>query len=133
MKDRLPNGRRTYFCAGTRGPISKLREVEVGRAVARRPQVEVPVVAGCVFSSQRAVVEVSTNTTTTTTMFSWSMSFSTIDSSLNNHYSQLDMKSAEGQSSAEICALSLSSSISPSLPSPNPGNVIPSHVSPLTD
>lgn len=34
----------------------------------------------------------STTTTTTTTVFLWSMSFFTIDSSLNNHYSQLDMK-----------------------------------------
>lgn len=30
--------------------------------------------------------------TNTTPMFLWSMSFFTIDSSLNNHYSQLDMK-----------------------------------------
>lgn len=64
---------------------------------------------GCwfVLSNQRAGVEamwrsgrlllpkppLSTNTTnTTSTIFFWSMSFLTIDSSLNNHYSQLDMK-----------------------------------------
>ncbi|KAG7244352.1 hypothetical protein INR49_004052 [Caranx melampygus] len=54
------------------------------------------------------ITTTTTTTTATATMFLWSMSFFTIDSSLNNHYSQLDMKWVDP--AAPLIARSIASS-----------------------
>lgn len=89
-----------------RNPFSRLRDerrrVKVERGADTWSLVGVSVVAGLSFQisglvwrrgeGQGGCCCSSRVAPTTTTMFLWSMSFFTIDSSINNHYSQLDMK-----------------------------------------
>lgn len=107
MKDSRPNGW-TYFGAEKTRPISKLHVIKSLNRVERRVDggdhrwkslwllvCLIVLVGWCGGEVKVRVVSAATptpNIFTTTTMPLWSMSFFTIDSSLNNHYSQLDMK-----------------------------------------